>query len=42
MRLYDVAEDASDISIDQEDPGEEFSQFAQTQNRLSKFAEWNV
>ena len=42
MRLYDVAEDASDININQEDPGEEFSQFAQTQNRLSKFAEWNV
>ena len=42
MKLYDVADDASDISINQEDPGEEFSQFAQTQNRLSKFAEWNV
>ncbi|AHB80562.1 DNA primase-helicase [Synechococcus phage ACG-2014h] len=42
MRLYDVAEDASDISINAEDPGEEFSQFAETQNRLSKFAEWNV
>ena len=42
MKLYDVADDASAISIDAEDPGEEFSQFAQTQNRLSKFAEWNV
>jgi len=42
MKLYDVADDASSISIDEEDPGEEFSQFAQTQNRLSKFAEWNV
>ena len=42
MKLYDVADDASAISIDSEDPGEEFSQFAQTQNRLSKFAEWNV
>ena len=42
MKLYDVADDASSISIDAEDPGEEFSQFAQTQNRLSKFAEWNV
>jgi hypothetical protein len=42
MRLYDVAEDASDININEENPGEEFSQFAQTQNRLSKFAEWNV
>ena len=42
MKLYDVADDASEISIDAENPGEEFSQFAQTQNRLSKFAEWNV
>jgi len=42
MKLYDVADDASAISIDSEDPGEEFAQFAQTQNRLSKFAEWNV
>ena len=42
MRLYDVADDASAISIDAENPGEEFSQFAETQNRLSKFAEWNV
>ena len=42
MKLYDVADDASAISIDAEDPGEEFSQFAETQNRLSKFAEWNV
>ena len=42
MKLYDVADDASSISIDSEDPGEEFAQFQQTQNRLSKFAEWNV
>ena len=42
MKLYDVAEDASALNIDQEDPGQEFSQFAETQNRLSKFAEWNV
>ena len=42
MRLYDVAEDASDININAEDTGEQFSQFAETQNRLSKFAEWNV
>ena len=42
MRLYDVAEDASAISINNEDPGEDFQQFADTQSRLSKFAEWNV
>jgi replicative DNA helicase len=42
MKLYDVADDASAISIDAEDPGEDFAQFTQTQNRLSKFAEWNV
>ena len=42
MRLYDVADDASAISIDTEDAGEQLSQFAETQNRLSKFAEWNV
>ena len=42
MKLYDVADDASAISIDTEDTGEQFSQFAETQNRLSKFAEWNV
>ena len=42
MRLYDVADDASSIGINQEDPGEDFAQFQQTQNRLSKFAEWNV
>ena len=41
MKLYDVADDASAISIE-EDTGEQFSQFAETQNRLSKFAEWNV
>jgi replicative DNA helicase len=42
MKLYDVADDASAIGINDEDPGEELAQFAQTQNRLSKFAEWNV
>ena len=42
MRLYDVADDASAISIDTEDAGEQLSQFAESQNRLSKFAEWNV
>ena len=41
MKLYDVADDASAISIE-EDTGEQFSQFAESQNRLSKFAEWNV
>ncbi len=42
MKLYDVADDASAISISDEDPGEDFQQFADTQSRLSKFAEWNV
>ena len=42
MKLYDVADDASEISISAEDPGEDFQQFSETQNRLSKFAEWNV
>jgi len=42
MKLYDVADDASAIDINQEDPGEDFQQFADTQSRLSKFAEWNV
>ena len=42
MRLYDVADDASAISIDNEDVGDQLSQFAESQNRLSKFAEWNV
>ena len=42
MKLYDVADDASVIGIDDEDPGEQLSQFSETQNRLSKFAEWNV
>ena len=41
MRLYDVADDASAIGIE-EAPGEDFQQFADTQSRLSKFAEWNV
>ena len=42
MKLYDVAEDASEINISDEDTGEQFSRFAESQNRLSKFAEWNV
>ena len=42
MRLYDVADDASAIGINDEDPGEDLQQFSETQNRLSKFAEWNV
>jgi len=42
MKLYDVADDASAIGINDEDPGEDFQQFADTQSRLSKFAEWNV
>ncbi len=42
MKLYDVADDASAIDINQEDPGEDFQQFADTQSRLSKFSEWNV
>jgi len=42
MKLYDVADDSSSINFDSEDTGEQFSQFAETQNRLSKFTEWNV
>ena len=42
MRLYDVADDSSDITIEDEEVGETLQQFSQTQNRLSKFAEWNV
>ena len=42
MKLYDVADDASEISIDTDDVGDQLSQFAESQNRLSKFAEWNV
>ena len=42
MKLYDVADDASEINISDEDTGEQFSQFAESQTRLSKFAEWNV
>jgi replicative DNA helicase len=41
MKLYDVADDASVISIEG-DNEEQLSQFSQSQNRLSKFAEWNV
>ena len=40
MRLYDVAEDASVLTSSAEE--EEMPQFSETQNRLSKFAEWNV
>ena len=42
MKLYDVADDASANNINDEDPGEDFQQFADTQSRLSKFSEWNV
>ena len=42
MRLYDVADDSSAITIEDEEVGETLQQFSQTQNRLSKFAEWNV
>ena len=38
MRLYDVAENTSVMDVDYE----EMPQFSETQNRLSKFAEWNV
>jgi replicative DNA helicase len=41
MKLYDVADDASAISIEGENE-EQLSQFSESQNRLSKFAEWNV
>ena len=40
MRLFDVAEDASIFNSSAEE--EEMPQFSETQNRLSKFAEWNV
>tara|TARA_B000000557_G_scaffold40386_1_gene29415 strand:+ start:79 stop:1461 length:1383 start_codon:yes stop_codon:yes gene_type:complete len=40
MRLYDVAEDTSVLNADPQE--EEMPQFSETQNRLSKFAEWNV
>ena len=42
MRLYDVAEDSSRLNAEDEEVGETLQQFSQTQNRLSKFAEWNV
>ena len=42
MKLYDVADDASQINIEDEEVGETLQQFSKTQNRLSKFAEWNV
>ena len=38
MRLFDVA-DSTSVMDEQED---EMPQFTETQNRLSKFAEWNV
>ena len=39
MRLYDVADSTSVMDVEAE---EEMPQFSETQNRLSKFAEWNV
>ena len=39
MRLYDVA-DSTSVMDTQEEEG--MPQFSETQNRLSKFAEWNV
>ena len=42
MRLYDVADDSSAITIEDEEVGETLQQVSQAQNRLSKFAEWNV
>ena len=42
MRLYDVAEDSSILNAEDEEVGETLQQFSQTQNRLSKFAEWSV
>ena len=39
MRLYDVADSTSVMDVEEE---EGTPQFSQTQNRLSKFAEWNV
>ena len=38
MRLYDVADSTSVMDTEEE----EMPQFSETQNRLSKFAEWNV
>ena len=38
MRLYDVADSTSVMDVEEE----EMPQFSETQNRLSKFAEWNV
>jgi len=40
MRLYDVAEDSTVLNQTEDD--ENNQQFSETQNRLSKFAEWNV
>ena len=38
MRLFDVADSTSVMDTEEED----IPQFKETQNRLSKFAEWNV
>ena len=40
MKLYDVAEDSNVLNQTEDD--ENLPQFTETQNRLSKFAEWNV
>jgi len=40
MRLYDVAEDANVINVEEDEDTN--PQFTETKNRLSKFAEWNV
>ena len=40
MMLYDVAVDSNVLNQTEDD--ENLSQFTETQNRLSKFAEWNV
>ena len=40
MKLYDVADDASVMNVDQD--SEDMPEFTDTKNRLSKFAEWNV
>ena len=39
MRLYDVANSTSVMDTQEE---EGMPQFSETQDRLSKFAEWNV
>ena len=42
MRLYDVADSTSIMDVNEQEVGETLEQFSQSQNRLSKFAEWNV